>query len=101
LKQAERLMTDQEAAITKFLKEHPALKLHPGKTVESFAALVTSSGGCPCVPDRPRCPCDEVLDDIDELNHCRCYMFVNSKYLAQYDEVMKGMKSKRTRKRQR
>jgi len=32
-------------------------------------------GTCACVPERKKCPCDEALDDIKRLGHCRCRLY--------------------------
>jgi len=74
-------------AIRKFLEENKVC-LHPGRTPEEWAVLVIKNEGCPCVPGRNKCPCDEALDDIEQLNHCRCYLFCNEAYLKIYDEVV-------------
>lgn len=75
-------------AIRKFLDDNPNLHLHPGRTPEEWGQLVLEKGGCPCVPGRDKCPCDEALEDIKQLNHCRCYLFCNEDYLKLYDEVV-------------
>ncbi len=52
-------------AIGKLLEENPGLQLHPGRAPEEWALLVIKKGGCPCVPGRNHCPCDEALDEIE------------------------------------
>ena len=91
-----------ERDILKFLNEHPELSLHPGRNPEGWSQQVKKAGGCPCVPGRGKCPCDEALEDIEKLNHCRCYLFVNNAYLKLYDAVVvqrrkaKGLGATRT-----
>lgn len=81
--------------IKQFLKDHEGITIHPGRTSEKWSELVVKEGGCPCVPGRNRCPCDEALEDIKRLNHCRCYLFVNDEYLKIYEEVV--VKKKKTK----
>ena len=81
-------------AIQKFLEENPGLHLHPGRTPEEWALLVIKNEGCPCVPGRNKCPCDEALDDIERLNHCRCYLFCNDAYIKIYDQVIATRRKK-------
>ncbi len=77
--------------IISFLSQNKELSLHPGRTPEAQGELVIKKGGCPCVPGRPKCPCDEALEDIKELNRCRCFLFVNAEYLKIYEVmVVKG-----------
>ena len=73
-------------AITKFAADNN-LKIHPGQEPLKWGQLVMSKGGCPCVPDRSECPCDFVLDDIKEINRCRCGLFCNDGYLEEYNKL--------------
>ena len=69
--------------IRRFAQEHE-LKIHPGQDPESWAELVVRKDGCPCVPGRKDCPCEFVLQDIAKFNRCRCGLFVNDAYIAEY-----------------
>lgn len=71
------------ADIIKFAQDNE-LQIHPGQDPETWAELVIKKGGCPCVPGRPECPCEFALEDIKELNRCRCGLFVNGAYLEDY-----------------
>ncbi len=88
-------------AIKKFLEDHPELRIHPGQTAEKHAALVVRHEACPCVPGRDKCPCDECLEDIQALDRCRCYFFVNSSYLKLYNDVIGQSRRVGTRRRKR
>lgn len=88
-------------AIEQFLKEHEGISLHPGRTPENHAQQVIKKGGCPCVPGRPKCPCDEAEEDIRQLDHCRCYLFVNEAYRKIYDQIIGSKAGKAGRKRRR
>ncbi len=85
-------MTEQEVAqeIKRLLEEHPFLSIHPSRTPEKWAALVVKQGGCPCVPGRAKCPCDEVMADIAEKGYCRCQLFVNEKWMQWYKQYLRG-----------
>jgi len=74
--------------IRKVLEEHPEIFLHPGRTPEQWAELVIKTGGCPCVRGRKKCPCDELFEDMERLDHCRCCLYCNARYLKLYDEVV-------------
>lgn len=84
-----------QQSLQKVLDENPGLRIHPGWTLEKWGAVVArKNGACPCVPDRPACPCENYLDDIEQMNHCRCYFFCNEEYLREYNEcVTAGRKS--------
>ena len=74
--------------IVKFKYEHGFL-FHPGKTPDKWADLVIKSQGCPCVPGRPQCPCQEAADEVKNLGHCRCYLFCNESYMELWTRVVK------------
>ena len=84
------------ANIVNFAKEHN-LHIHPGQSPVKWAGLVIKKSGCPCVPGRKVCPCDAAMDDIDELGHCRCYLFCNDEYLELYNKLMPQGKAKKKR----
>ena len=64
------------------------LQLHPGQTALKWADLVIRKGGvCPCVPGRDHCPCQEALNDIAEIDRCRCGLFVNGPYIEEYNRL--------------
>lgn len=84
MKKADRI----EQGIRDFLQAHEEISLHPGRDPETQSKLVIKKGGCPCVPGRQKCPCEQAMDDIEELNHCRCYLFVNDIYLKEYERVV-------------
>ena len=75
------------AAIVKFAHDNN-LSIHPGQEPLRWADLVIKKGGCPCVPGRPHCPCEFALEDIRELNRCRCGLFCNGAYLEDYDRLV-------------
>ena len=78
--------------ILQFAERHELL-LHPGRDIHKWAELVIKEGGCcPCVPSRRGCPCEYVLQDIEEENCCRCRLFVNEAYLRQYNELTRRRK---------
>jgi hypothetical protein len=71
--------------IMEFAEAH-ALQIHPGQNAVKWAALVLKKGGgCPCVPGRTKCPCEESLEDIKEINRCRCGLYVNQAYIDEYN----------------
>ena len=87
-------------SILKFAQDND-LKIHPGQDPLKWAELVIEKGGCPCLSKwRPQCPCEFALEDITELNRCRCGLFVNDAYLVEYAELnsVKARKKKWTRK---
>lgn len=81
-------------AITKFAQDNN-LELHPGQEPLKWADLVMKHGGCPCVPGRNHCPCEFVLEDLKELNRCRCGLFVNGAYIEEYNRLLAERKSGR------
>lgn len=94
MKSAEEIAQD----IRNFLALHEEISLHPGRSPLAQGELVVKKGGCPCVPGRPKCPCEEAMDDIEEINHCRCFLFVNDAYLEEYQRVVvEGRKKKKRR----
>ena len=68
------------ADIVAFAKLH-RLHLQSGKTPESWAMAVVRVRGCPCEPERLKCPCDEALNDIEQDGTCRCNLFANDSYM--------------------
>ena len=65
------------------------LQLHPGQDPLKHADLVIRKGGvCPCVPGRDHCPCREALNDIAEIDRCRCGLFVNGAYIDEYNRLV-------------
>lgn len=82
-------MNEEQIAenITKFSEENN-LHIHPGQSAETWARLVIVKGGCPCVPGRVECPCDQALEDIKHLNRCRCGLFCNDTYLKEYNALL-------------
>ena len=48
------------ANIIKFTQDN-GLQIHPGQNPFTWADLVLKKGGCPCVPGRSCCPCDNTL----------------------------------------
>lgn len=84
--------------IFKFAEKHK-LHIHPGRDVKKWAELVIKEAGCPCVPSRRgSCPCEFVLQDIEEENCCRCCLFINDEYLRVYNEFTAKQKSRKKRK---
>jgi hypothetical protein len=76
------------ARIIKFAQDNN-LKIHPGQNPLKWADLVIKRGGhCPCVRDRDHCPCDFVLEDIKEMNRCRCGLYVNETYIKEYSDLV-------------
>lgn len=82
------------ADIIKFAQDNN-LQIHPGQEPLKWGDLVIKKGGCPCVPGRNWCPCDFVLDDLKELNRCRCGLFVNGAYIEEYNRLNAQLKGKR------
>lgn len=80
------MTSPKEQIITNIVKLRDAngLRIHPGQDPSSWADLVIKKGGCPCVPGRTHCPCDQVMADVAELGRCRCGLFCNDRYLAEY-----------------
>ncbi|HUV51609.1 MAG TPA: hypothetical protein VMW64_00865 [Dehalococcoidia bacterium] len=71
------------------------LQIHPGQTASGWADLVLKKGGCcPCVPGRAHCPCEESLQDIREINRCRCGLFCNETYLEEYNRLTEAQKGR-------
>ena len=68
--------------------ENNKLHIHPGRDVREWAQLVIKEGGCPCVSSRKSCPCEYVLQDIEEEDCCRCRLFINESYLELYNELI-------------
>ena len=91
LKQSEKIAAD----IVKFAQDNN-LKIHPGQEPLKFADLVLKKGGaCPCVPGRNHCPCEFVLEDIQELGRCRCGLFCNDAYIEEYNRLLAEWKSRK------
>lgn len=91
-------VTDQEliAARISEVARANGLQLHPGRDAFKWAALVTTNGGgCPCVPGRDHCPCEEFLGDIADINRCRCGLFVNKAYLEEYNSLLAERRSRK------
>ncbi|MBA7536201.1 hypothetical protein ES705_28464 [subsurface metagenome] len=83
------------ASIIKFTQNN-GLLIHPGQEPLKWADLVIKhNGGCPCVRNRPRCPCEFVLEDIKELGRCRCGLFCNDAYIREYNALNAARKSKK------
>ena len=101
---SQQLLMDREtiaAAIIKFAQDNN-LQIHPGQEPLKWGDLVIKKGGvCPCVPGRDQCPCEFALEDIKEINRCRCGLFCNDAYLEEYKEALSQAKVGRkwTRKR--
>jgi ferredoxin-thioredoxin reductase catalytic subunit len=73
--------------ISEFAEAH-ALQIHPGQNAVKWAALVLKKGGgCPCVPGRNKCPCEESLEDIKEINRCRCGLYCNDAYITLFNSL--------------
>lgn len=81
-------------SIVKFAQDND-LKIHPGQDPLKWGELVIKKGGCPCVPGRNECPCEFALEDIKEINRCRCGLFVNDAYLVEYAELKARMKARK------
>ena len=81
-------------AIVKFARDNN-LEIHPGQEPLKWADLVIKHQGCPCVPGRNHCPCEFVLEDLKEINRCRCGLFVNGAYLEEYNRLLAERKSRR------
>jgi len=81
-------------AIVKFAQDNN-LQIHPGQDPLKWADLVIKKGGCPCVPGRNHCPCEFALEDIKEINRCRCGIFVNGAYIEEYNRLLAERKSRR------
>ena len=86
-------------AIIKFAQDNN-LEIHPGQEPLKWADLVIKKGGCPCVPDRNHCPCEFVLEDMKDINRCRCGLFVNGAYIEEYNRLQaeRKLKNRWTRK---
>lgn len=82
------------ANIVKFAQDND-LQIHPGQDPFKWADLVIKKGGCPCVKGRPECPCQFVLEDLKELNRCRCGLFVNGAYIEEYNRLRDELKGKK------
>ena len=81
-------------AIIKFARDNN-LEIHPGQEPLKWADLVIKKGGCPCVPGRNHCPCEFVLEDLKEINRCRCGLFVNGAYLEEYNRLLAERRSRK------
>jgi len=82
------------AAITAYVEKN-GLRIHPGQEAEKWAELVIEKGGCPCVPGRDHCPCEEALEDIKKINRCRCGLFCNDTYLEEYERLKDEARGKK------
>ena len=81
--------------IIKFAQDNN-LKIHPGQEPLKWADLLIKRGGhCPCVPGRDHCPCSFVLEDMKELNRCRCGLFVNGAYIEEFNRLTTQLKEKK------
>ena len=98
-----QVLTDRETIadnIVKFTQDN-GLQIHPGQEPLKWADLVIKKGGCPCVPGRSECPCKFVLEDIEQINRCRCGLFVNGAYIEEYNRLVVQPKlAKRWKKKQ-
>ena len=81
-------------AIIKFAQDNN-LEIHPGQDPLKFAERVVKKGGCPCVPGRDHCPCEFALEDIKEINRCRCGLFCNKAYIEEYNRLKAEWRSRR------
>ena len=82
------------ASIIKFA-ENNGLQIHPGQEPLKWADLVIKKGGCPCVPGRNKCPCEFALEDMKEINRCRCGLFCNEAYIKEYNRLNAKLKEDR------
>ncbi len=91
-------MLDRETiaeTIIKFAQDNN-LKIHPGQEPLKWADLLIKRGGhCPCVRDRDHCPCDFALQDIQDLNCCRCGLFVNGAYIKEFNRLTTQLKGRK------
>ena len=85
---------DIAGAITKFARDN-RLEIHPGQEPLKWADLVIKKGGCPCVPGRNHCPCQQALDDIKKLGRCSCGLFCNDGYIEEYNNLNAQRKSRK------
>ena len=91
-------MLDRETIAERIIKfaQDNNLKIHPGQEPLKWADLLIKRGGhCPCVPGRNHCPCEFALEDIKELNRCRCGLFVNGAYIEEYNRLIAQLKEKK------
>lgn len=62
--------------------------IHPKRTMDFFLKLVKEKGGhCPCSPDSRVCPCEEIYQDMEERNACKCTIIVNHDYLVEWGYI--------------
>ena len=94
---SEQQLVDREVIATRIVKfaEDNNLRIHPGQEPLKWADLVITKGGCPCVPGRSQCPCEFVLEDIKELNRCRCGLFCNGAYIDEFNRLTAQLKGKK------
>ena len=91
-------MLNREAIAERIIKfaQDNNLKIHPGQEPLKWGDLLIKRGGhCPCVPGRNHCPCEFALEDIKELNRCRCGLFVNGAYIEEYNRLIAQLKEKK------
>lgn len=45
-----------------------------------YESIKRRRGMCPCRVDEVMCPCPDHLDEIDDVGHCKCNLFVRTYY---------------------
>ena len=86
-KKKKRTIDEIKQDLIRWKKAHN-LFIHPAHTIDSFARLVEKrGGGCPCVPSRDFCPCEESLIEIKTQGWCGCHFFYSKEGLAKLKSV--------------
>lgn len=56
------------------------LIINPHFSVDDWCLKVEKKGGCPCVPGRSFCPCNESKSEIESNGICKCNFFMTPQY---------------------
>lgn len=75
-------------------KNRNKLKINPLKTLKEWATYIIESrnGHCPCKNDRPICPCEEALSEIQDRGKCFCGKFFSpEKFKVVWGKYLKLM----------
>ncbi len=65
---------EQVMAIVKYAQEHKLL-INPGSGYSYALDKLRKFYRCPCDVTREHCPCDQSLEEVKTLGHCKCHLF--------------------------
>jgi len=66
------------------------LRIHPKRSFQQWAWLVTKLDGCPCDRDRSYCPCSQAPDEIMRYGYCLCAFFMTEEHFQKLNRKKNG-----------